>query len=110
MRVQLAFYAVILSNSLMNAEADSGLNMVGEGDLRVLASSCTALLARVTLGLELQDLKTGAAVWTRSYTHDEPVNTKEISAVVAALNRNAQQSVSDACSSLDKYFASQPSK
>jgi cholesterol transport system auxiliary component len=68
------------------------------------------LLARVALELELRDMKTGNAVWTHSYTHDEPVNTKDISAVVAALSRNAQQGVRDVCSSLDEYFASHPSK
>jgi ABC-type uncharacterized transport system auxiliary subunit len=68
------------------------------------------LLARVTLDLELRDMKTGTAVWTHSYAHDEPVNTKDISAVVAALSRNAQQGVHDVCSNLDEYFASHPVK
>jgi hypothetical protein len=60
----------------------------------------------VTLDLELRDMKTGSTVWTHNYTHDEPVNTKDISAVVAALNRNAQQGVREVCTSLDQYFAS----
>jgi ABC-type uncharacterized transport system auxiliary subunit len=68
------------------------------------------LLARLTLDLELRDMKTGTAVWTHSYAHDEPVNTKDISAVVAALSRNAQQGVSEVRSSLDEFFASHPVK
>lgn len=68
------------------------------------------LLARVTLDLELRDMKTGSTVWTRYYTHDEPVNTKDISAVVAALSRNVQRAVREIRVSLDEYFASHPSK
>jgi ABC-type uncharacterized transport system auxiliary subunit len=67
-----------------------------------------AFLARVTLDLELRDMKTGTAVWAHSYTHDEPVNTKDISAVVAALNRNAQRGVREVCASLDQYFVLHP--
>src|SRR5207249_3237281 len=32
------------------------------------------LSTRVTLELEMRDLKTGAMVWTHDYTHDEPVD------------------------------------
>lgn len=68
------------------------------------------LLARVTLDLELRDMKSGATVWTHNYAHDEPVSTKDIPAVVAALNRNAQRSVSEVCASLEQYFLSHPAK
>ena len=68
------------------------------------------LLARVSLELELRDIKTGSTVWTHSYSHDEPVNSKDTSAVVAALSRNVQRAVSEICASLDEYFASHPSK
>src|ERR1700722_17054585 len=37
--------------------------------------------ARLSLGLELHDMKTGAIVWTHSYAHDDPVNGKDVSAV-----------------------------
>ncbi len=52
--------------------------------------SGSTLAARVNLELELREIKTGAIVWTHSYSHDEPVNGKDVSAVVAALDRNAQ--------------------
>jgi ABC-type uncharacterized transport system auxiliary subunit len=61
--------------------------------------------ARVDLELELRDVKTGAIVWTHSYRHDEPVNGKDVSAVAAALNLNAQRGVSEAAASLNEYFA-----
>lgn len=66
------------------------------------------LAARVNLDLELREIKTGAIVWTHSYSHDEPVNGKDVSAVVAALDRNAQAFVSDAETSLNEYFAAHP--
>lgn len=62
------------------------------------------LAARVSLGLELRDLKTGVVVWTHDYTHDEPVSGKEVSDVVAALDRNAQRGVSEAAASLNEYL------
>ncbi len=72
--------------------------------------SSDPLLARVSLELELRDMKTGSTVWTRYYTHDEPVDSKDISAVVAALSRNVQRAVSEIRASLDEYFAAHPSK
>jgi ABC-type uncharacterized transport system auxiliary subunit len=66
--------------------------------------------ARVTLELEMRDLKTSATVWTHYYTHDEPVSGKDVPAVVAALDRNVQRGVSEVVASLDQYFVSHPVK
>jgi ABC-type uncharacterized transport system auxiliary subunit len=56
--------------------------------------------------LELREVKTGAIVWTHSYSRDEPVKGKDVSSVVAALDQNAQRCVSEAEASLSEYFAS----
>lgn len=69
-----------------------------------------SILARVSLDLELRNMKTGSTVWTHYYTHDEPVSSKDISAVVAAIDRNVQRAVSEIRASLDDYFTSHPSK
>jgi len=69
-----------------------------------------ALLARLTLDLELRDTKSGATVWTHYYAHDEPVVGKDVSAVVAALNRNVQRFVTEVRASLEEYFRSNSSK
>jgi cholesterol transport system auxiliary component len=69
-----------------------------------------SILARVSLDLELRDMKTGSTVWTRYYSHDEPVSSKDISAVVAAIDKNTQRAVSEIRASLDEYFTSHPSK
>ena len=68
------------------------------------------LVARVTMDLELRDTKTGATVWQRYYTHDEPVNAKTVPDVVAALDKNVQLAANDVTAGLEQYFASHPVK
>jgi ABC-type uncharacterized transport system auxiliary subunit len=72
--------------------------------------SGSSLIARVSLGLELRDIKTGAIVWTHEYTHDEPVSGKDVPAVVSALDQNAQRGMSETVASLNEYFAAHPRK
>ena len=67
------------------------------------------LLARLTVDLELRETKTGSTVWTHYYSHDEPVSGKDISAVVAALDRNAQRGMGEVKSSLEQYFSTRSS-
>jgi ABC-type uncharacterized transport system auxiliary subunit len=67
--------------------------------------SGSPLMARVSLELELKEIKTGAVVWTHEYTHDEPVNGKDVPAVVAALDQNAQRGVSESVAGLHEYLA-----
>jgi len=66
------------------------------------------LAARFTMDLELREVKSGATVWTHYYTHDEPASSKDVSAVVAALDRCAGLGLEDIQSSLDQYFSSHP--
>ncbi len=63
------------------------------------------LLARLTVDLELRETKTGSTVWTHYYSHDEPVSGKDISAVVAALDRNTQRGMGEVKSSLEQFFS-----
>jgi ABC-type uncharacterized transport system auxiliary subunit len=67
--------------------------------------SGNGLAARVAFEFELRDSKTGATVWSRSYLHDEPVDGKNVPAVVAAMNRNVQSGLSEVLEGLDKYFS-----
>src|SRR5580704_14869451 len=71
--------------------------------------SASPLMARVTIDLELREIKSGSTVWTHYYSHDEPVSGKDITAVVAALDRNAQRGMDEVKSSLDQYFATRSS-
>ncbi len=70
--------------------------------------SGSALLARVTLELEMRDSKTGVTVWNHYYSHDEPVSGKDVTAVVAALNRNVQRGLNEFRASLEQYFSAHP--
>ncbi len=63
------------------------------------------LLARLTVDLELRETKTGSTVWTHYYSHDEPVSGKDISGVVAALDRNTQRGMGEVKSSLEQFFS-----
>ena len=70
--------------------------------------SDSTIVGRVTMELELRDNKTGSTVWTHFYTHDEPVNGKEVPAVVDALDRNVLRGVNEFMVSLDQYFSTHP--
>ena len=70
--------------------------------------SGSPMSARLSLDLDLRDTKTGATVWTHLYNHDEPVSGKDVSAVVAALNRNVQRATSEFAASLIQYFSTHP--
>ena len=63
------------------------------------------LSARVAFDFELRDSKTGTTVWNRSYSHDEPVKGKDVSAVVAAMDRNVHSGLSEVLEGLDQYFS-----
>ena len=69
--------------------------------------SGNALVARLTVEWELRDMKTASTIWTHYYTHDEPVTGKDMSAVVAALNRNVQHCVEEVKSGLVQFFSTQ---
>jgi ABC-type uncharacterized transport system auxiliary subunit len=75
-------------------------------DFKEVAGS--PLLARVTMELELREIKTSAVVWTHFYTHDEPASGKDVGSVVTALNKNVQQGIAEFRASLDQYFAEHP--
>jgi ABC-type uncharacterized transport system auxiliary subunit len=77
-------------------------------DFKEVSISKSNIVGRLTMELELRNIKTGTSVWTHFYTHDEPVTGKEVGAIVAALDKNVQQAVAEFRSSLDQYFAEHP--
>lgn len=76
-------------------------------DFKEVSGSPT--VARMSLELELRDTKSGAVVWNELYQRDEPVSGKEVSAVAAALDRNAQLCAKQVAAGLEKYFSGHPS-
>jgi ABC-type uncharacterized transport system auxiliary subunit len=76
-------------------------------DLREISES--TLAARVSFEFELRDSKTGATVWSRHYSHDEPVDGKNVNAVVGAMDRNVQNGLHEVIVGLEQYFSSHAS-
>jgi ABC-type uncharacterized transport system auxiliary subunit len=111
---------VMVRNSLLEALRKSGRYQ------RVLESSSSAtgdylvrgnlyefdevdgetIQTRISLHLELIDVKANHNVWDRVLDRDEPVNSKNVKAVVAALDRNLQQVINEAASGIDGFLAS----
>jgi len=65
--------------------------------------------ARFNIQLELFDQKSGSVVWTDSYSHDDPVEKKTVTAVVESLQKNVNVGMEQLTASLAQYFAKQPS-
>jgi ABC-type uncharacterized transport system auxiliary subunit len=62
--------------------------------------------ARFNVQLELFDQKSGSVVWTGSYSHDEPVEKKSVTAVVESLQKNVNAGIEQLAASLAQYFSS----
>ena len=69
-----------------------------------------SLVARFSLALELFQPTTGNVVWSQSYSHDEPVNKKTVSAVVEALRQNVLAGLDQLTNSLDAYISTKASR
>jgi ABC-type uncharacterized transport system auxiliary subunit len=63
------------------------------------------LSVRVAFDFELGDSKTETTIWSYSYSHDQPVEGKDVSAVVAAMDRDVQSGLSKVSAGLDQYFS-----
>lgn len=72
--------------------------------------SGNGLVGKISMDVELWDIKKGAVVWKTYYTHDEPVAAKTVPDVVASLNRGVQLATNNIASGLDQYFAAHPAK
>jgi ABC-type uncharacterized transport system auxiliary subunit len=62
----------------------------------------------VSMEFDLYDRKSGKIVWSHSYSQSEPVGSKEMSAVVGALNANLDRGLKETAAGLNEYFASRP--
>ena len=64
--------------------------------------------ARFNIQLELFDQKSGSVIWTGSYSHDEPVEKKSVTAVVESLQKSVNTGLEELTATLAQYFASHP--
>ena len=62
--------------------------------------------ARFNIQLELFEQKSGSVVWTGSYSHDEPVEKKSVTAVVESLQKSVNAGLEQLTANLAQYFAS----
>jgi len=70
--------------------------------------SAGSLIGRVTMEVELRNIKAGTTVWTHFFTHDEMASGKDTGAVVAALDKGVQQGVMEFRAGVDQYFVEHP--
>jgi len=63
-----------------------------------------SIQTRISLQLELVDLKTKRGVWDRLVERDEPVDGKKMSDVVQSLDRNLQAAATEIALEIDKFL------
>jgi ABC-type uncharacterized transport system auxiliary subunit len=63
---------------------------------------------RISLDLELREVRTGRLVWNETFTHDDPVQAKTVSDVVQSLDRNLQVVLGNLASDVGTYVAAHP--
>ena len=68
------------------------------------------ITTRISLDLEMREVKTGRLVWTELFTHDDPVEAKKVSDVVQSLDRNLQVILGNASSAIGTYIAAHPQR
>jgi ABC-type uncharacterized transport system auxiliary subunit len=62
----------------------------------------------VSMEFELYDRKSGKIVWSHFYSQSEPVEGKQISAIVTALDANLSRGLKEAAAGLNQYFSANP--
>jgi ABC-type uncharacterized transport system auxiliary subunit len=62
----------------------------------------------VSMEFELYDRKSGKTLWTHFYSNSEPVQSKDISAVVTALDTNLDHGLKEVAAGLSNYFSANP--
>ena len=96
-----AAYAAFLFGGI-TANSVSVAHLTQHGVAPLIAGSITA---RVSMEFQLIDRKTRKQVWSHFYTHAALVQGKTIPDVVAALDQNLEQGLSEMESGLDAYFS-----
>ena len=65
---------------------------------------------RVSLELEMREVKTGKLIWNKLVTHDEPAAAKEVTDVVKSLDQNLQTVLKDSVTGIEAYLAAHPAQ
>jgi ABC-type uncharacterized transport system auxiliary subunit len=67
-----------------------------------------SISGQVSMEFELSERKSGKIVWRHFYSQSEPVQSKEISAVVTALDTNLDRGLKEIAAGLSQYFSANP--
>ena len=67
-----------------------------------------SIVGLVTMEFELWNRRTGNVLWTHFYSQTEPVASKEVPAVVQALDHNLDRGLKEVVTALGQYFAANP--
>jgi len=67
-----------------------------------------AISGLVSMEFELYNRRTGKTVWSQFYSQSEPVQGKQVPAVVQALDRNLDRGLNEVVAGLGRYFAANP--
>ena len=88
----------------------SDAQFVVRGRLSELAEvdAAESISGLVTMEFELYNRKTAKILWSHAYSQVEPVPSKDISAVVSALDRNLDRGLKEVVAGIGKYFAANP--
>lgn len=62
----------------------------------------------VSMEFELYDRKSGKTLWTHFYSQSEPAQSKDIPAVVTALDTNLDRGLKEVATGLSQYFSANP--
>ncbi len=108
--VQSSLIRLLKGSGKYQSVASAGSNADGQFIVRgrlydfeeVDGPSITGL---VSIEFELYDRKSGKIVWSHFYSQSEPVQGKEMSAIVAALGVNLDRGLKEAASGIDQYFS-----
>ena len=66
----------------------------------------TSIQTKISLRVELVDMKTNRTVWDRTLEREEPVAAKTVADVVQSLDRNLRQVVGEAAGEIDRFLSS----
>jgi ABC-type uncharacterized transport system auxiliary subunit len=92
--------------SVQEAASSAGGDYVVRGKLLEFSElDGNGIATRVSLDLELREVKTGRQVWNQILTHDDPVRAKTVADVVQSLDRNLQVVLGDAAAAISSYVA-----
>jgi ABC-type uncharacterized transport system auxiliary subunit len=67
-----------------------------------------SISALVSMEFDLYERKTGKVVWSHYYSQSEPVQGKDMSTIVSALDANLDRGLKEVAAGLGQYFLSNP--